>query len=574
MTVVRSVALALLLLLLPALSAPLSAARLLPDEVSCNRQQLNDLLDRIELTTPAQPGASTAVFATYSSRFGFFQGLALTSQWPTSTANPPMPEHHLAFSLNPTLREILLNPERLPLAQIGIAREESGTDRLPAGARGTLRLTLDPTAGAGSPAAARLVINNLGTAEPGARTSDSKPGRGLAADGITSPCHTALSELDLTVLTLLQRTLRVRALGGTPVRSKIALYRGKEEGRFIAEARLFGGAGGGGLGTVVVELTVETDPAGRLAGGTIALGAPCGPGVGAPCTQATLSAPIEIFLVAPSFPGRTVWEPTAPDSVRVVLDPGAGGGNPSDAAVSWNALLAETTWNRRIRFAERCGLGNPEDLAATPRAAPGLEILAIRLSGAVAAPADLYRRLSLDAAAIADEAPAAETGGIVQPAVEPSTIGLTVGALTYDAMVGGSYTAWDCLNSWYESVDIRFAPGPGAGGTVRITFGGVYDTAQVAAEYAALPGVQTAGTVAAPASPYAAPPRLCATAEGNVIHYVATGPAIAHPVGKPRPVEFYYFVGTAPGEVTLEDTYNALSDPFIQPPWASLYGDC
>ncbi len=115
-----------------------------------------------------------------------------------------------------------------------------------------------------------------------------------------------------------------------------------------------------------------------------------------------------------------------------------------------------------------------------------------------------------------------------------------------------------------------------------VTFDGIYDTAQVAADYRGLPGVVAAeaaplGTGPAPLPPEGpadVPPRLCATDVAGTIHYVASGEPVIGPDSSSRPEIYYYFVSTSAGAVTLEDTYNAAANPFIQPAWASRYGDC
>ncbi len=562
-----------------------SAARgsdLFSEEVACNRAQLVALLGRARVETPPglAPPRPTTLFLTYSSRYGFFQGLALDGPWHNETDGSAvvMPEYHLAFGLNPTLRDILLNPERPLLDQVGLAREESNTTRVPAGSPHVLSVTLDPTLasslGAQPARAALLVINNLADGAAGRRSSDSKPGRGLAVDHVTDLCHARLTERDLQVFAILQRTLRVRAHGpGFDYDTEIALYRGAADGSYLAEAFAVDPAGAE-VGSVALAVEIGLDAGGRLGQGMVRGLPACLPGSSPPCSA--LALPFDVFLAPPSFPGGGEFDAEGPDTVHLSFTPGAPPA-PDDVAapVDFGALLSGTTWNRPDRFALQCGHGNPDDLAATPRSAPLKELLAIELSGEIAAPETLYRRVVADTEAMASLAPDAHTEGAA-PKVDPSAVALTVGPTTAQAMLDGTYHDWDCLATWYQADSVRQGE-PAAGGERRVivTFDGIYDTAQVAQDYRGLPGVLAAEPAPlATGNPGDLPARLCATDQSGTIHYVATGPPVLEPDGHARPEQFFHFVSTGAGEVTLENTYNAAANPFIQPDWVTLYGDC
>ncbi len=221
---------------------PARATDLLSEDVACNRTQLAALLGRARIETSPGLPRPTTLFLTYSSRYGFYQGLALDGPWRNREGGylDLMPEYHLAFSLNPTLRDVLLNPERPLLDQVGLAREESNTTRVPAGSPHLLTLTVDPTLassmGATPDPAALLAINDLADGAAGRRSSDSKPGRGLALDAITSLCHDRFTARDLEIFTILQRTLRVEAHGPDfDYDTEIALYRGEADDTYVAE---------------------------------------------------------------------------------------------------------------------------------------------------------------------------------------------------------------------------------------------------------------------------------------------------------------------------------------------------
>ena len=565
---------------------PARAGDLLSEDVLCNRAQLVGLLERARVRAPVEaPGnparpRPTTLFVTYSSPYGFYQGLALDGPWHNlpGGGSSLMPEYHLAFGLNPTLRTVLLNPERPMLDQIGLAREESNTTRVSAGSAHALTLTLDPTLASalGTPPnpAALLEIDNLADGAAGRHSSDSKPGRGLAVNGITDLCPGRFTARDLEVFAILQRTLRVRAHGADfDDDVEIALYRGQADGTYVAEIFAVD-TGGAVVGSLALSVEIRLDSTGRLGPGTVRGLAACGPGSGPPCSD--LSLPFDVYLGPPALPGSEVFDPDGPDTVHLAFTPG-GSPAPGDVAspVDFGALLDGSTWNRPDRFAAQCGHGNPDDLAATPRLSPLKELLAIRLSGEVAAPEALYRRIVADTEAMADLVPRAHTEGAVA-ASDPSVVDLTVGPGTAQAMLSGGYHAWSCLNTWYEEQQVSAGPAAAGGNqTVIVRFDGIYDTARVAQDYRGLPGVLAAGPAPPPPTvPGNLPPRLCATADGDTIHYVASGPAVERADGTVRPVEFFYFVSSAAGEVTLEGTYNAGANPFVQPTWATLYGDC
>ncbi len=561
---------------------PARAGDLLSEDVLCNRAQLVALLGRARVEVPGDPALPrpTTLFLTYSSPFGFYQGLALDGPWHNlpGGASSSMPEYHLAFGLNPTLRTILLNPERPVLDQIGLAREESNTSRVPAGSAHVLTVTVDPTLASalGMPPdpAALLEINNLADGAALRRSSDSKPGRGLAVDGITDLCPGRFTARDLEVFAILQRTLRVRAHGDAfDDDVEIALYRGVADGTYVAEVFAVDTAGRV-AGSVALAVETGLDATGHLGPGMIHGLPACGPGNGPPCSDVSL--PFDVYLGPPALPGSETFDANGPDTIHLAFTPG-GPPAPGDISspVDFGALLAGTTWNQRDRFAVQCGQGNPDDLAATPRLSPLKELLAIELSGEVAAPETLYRRIVADTEAMAGLVPRAHTEGAVA-ATDPSVIDLTVGPGTAQAMLGGGYHAWDCLNTWYEEQQVSAGPAAAGGNrTVIVRFDGIYDTARVAQDYRGLPGVLAAGPAPPPPTvPGNLPARLCATADGDTIHYVASGPPLERPDGSMRPVEFFYFVSSGAGEVTLQGTYNAGANPFIQPAWATLYGNC
>jgi hypothetical protein len=293
--------------------APLSAS-----QVTCDRNRLSSLLERIDLDAPhSSKDAGLSLSLTAS---GDFAGIAYT-------ANGPTGEHHLAFSTDPEVTTLLLNPERLQLPAVALVRNRVNSDLVPSGDPGSLELSLRPTLGDG-PSEGELVIDNV---EAGS-ASQVKPGRGLAA--LLAPCHRGvLAERDEHVLRVLSKLVRLEADGAT--RSEIAILRGEAIDSYRIDAYALA-ADGRALGRLAAELTVIYDDTGALQEGELRLLPPC---AGGACT--TLDGAGRLLLVRPAFSGE-IPGPTP----YVVATPAGPGGDA--VAVDWRDLLDATTWRRPL----------------------------------------------------------------------------------------------------------------------------------------------------------------------------------------------------------------------------------
>lgn len=351
-SVVRACALALALS--PVLAAPPAEAQdgtLTGTEVACNEGQLMDLLERMRVTHPAgvTNARSTTLFLTYSNQFGFYEGLVVSNQSPLTAANAgaAAPETLLAFHVNPSVRRLLLNPERQPLDQVSLEREDTGSTFVAPNSPDAVILTLNPTLASDQEAGnARLQINNFlmpatGQTCNGFLSTSIRPGRGLTQLGLTTPCHTAFTEQDRTVFALLQRMLRVQVGGAGGARdSEVAIYRGEEPGTYRIDIYPVAADGTTSLGHAALVLTVETDGAGALTGGQLALLDACAGGATSGCSNAAV--PIQVFLFPPVFAGTEVRLSSAA-TVTLNATPGATGATPVE--VDFGQLLAGTTWN-------------------------------------------------------------------------------------------------------------------------------------------------------------------------------------------------------------------------------------
>lgn len=324
------------------------------EQVACNATQLDRMLSRMTAPTrvfhPIE--LPKTVFLTYSNSVGFYEGLALTNQFlrsRTTVGEVPRPEHHLAFHLNPDVRTLLLNPERPPVGQVSLNREQSASNVTSPGAPVEVVLTLDPSL-AGNPAPDLLVINNFevpadGQPYNGFLANSTKPGRGLSVDGLLSACHTRFSEQDRRIFALLQRIVRFRgelngALQDTLADVEVAVFRAEDERTYRLNAT-FLDPQAVAHGHLTLELRIESAEDGRLTVGTLTALPACTGASSLACTTTDLK--VVTVLVAPVLPGQDFWNDQGPEARRLFFDPTQP--LPSPVAVDFEALLAGTTWN-------------------------------------------------------------------------------------------------------------------------------------------------------------------------------------------------------------------------------------
>ena len=163
---------------------------LISQQVACNEGQLGRLLERTTTTgdsleNPGAPALTTLV--SYSNAVGFYDGLALTDEGVRCFATlPPLgtPEYYLAFNINPSLRTLLLNPERPQLDQVELSREETSSNFVKPDDNNQIILSINPTL-ADSANSGLLTINNfvvppVGSPYNGFIPSSTKPGRDSA----------------------------------------------------------------------------------------------------------------------------------------------------------------------------------------------------------------------------------------------------------------------------------------------------------------------------------------------------------------------------------------------------------
>ena len=326
------------------LTVPLTGA-----EVSCNEAQLRHLLSRA-VAGPLDPtDPALTIFATYSDSFGNYEGLLIGNQFIRSipgTQPPPSPESYLAFHLDQSVRTLLLNPARPTLGQVSLTREETASTLVAVpGFFGTLMLSLDPTLG-GAPSSALLAINNYAAPASGAHyngfsASSTKPGRGLSADGLLTPCHILLSPQDRKVFEILERIVRVMVFTGSGyLDAHAAIFRAEDSHTYRVESFEIG-PDGSVKGLTTAELQIDWTATGMLTTGTLSLLPACTSGQKTECSAPSL--PTTILLVPPVLGGSEKWSASDPRVRSITFDPTKGPGAP--VSVDFGALLASSTWN-------------------------------------------------------------------------------------------------------------------------------------------------------------------------------------------------------------------------------------
>lgn len=323
------------------------------EQVACNELQLEQLLQRLTLERADQGNRtrSLTLLVTYSNEFGFYEGLAVSNQVPLR-ANAPLgaagTEHFLAFHINPSIRTLLLNPERQPLAQVSLVREETSSNLVAGNSANAMSLSLNPTLGAQGNAG-RLRINNFevgaGQACGNLRSVDVKPGRGLILAGLVTPCHTELTDFDRMVFAILERTLRVQVTGQPTADTKVAIFRGEEP--LTYRINVYPLSNNGQMqGMVALELTLTADAQGRITGGQLQFLPSCSGFLPDECSTSDVA--LQVFLVPPVFGGNQTRLSSGP-AFSVTYQVGA---TPTPVAVDFDALLGGTTWNQGVGTAQ------------------------------------------------------------------------------------------------------------------------------------------------------------------------------------------------------------------------------
>ncbi len=205
--------------------------------------------------------------------------------------------------------------------------------------------------------------------------------------------------------------------------------------------------------------------------------------------------------------------------------------------------------------ADYLGVATAEETASTPRADGSLELLAAAIDGSLVASQPTYDRVVADVAAIKSANPA--LAAISHLGVHDGrTLLLGVDQSTEQAIIAGTYTAWDCMNTRYELATVNVQSW-----YTMLSFPGNYQTEHLLAEYLSLPGVVSAE----PNWLVGDGPTICGNRDGETYTYVFDDASGDCPAG--CIVHAYSgFEVDADGGITPLGTWdNGSSDPV--PPW-------
>ncbi|MGZ5967112.1 MAG: hypothetical protein ACXWP4_05555 [Polyangiales bacterium] len=198
----------------------------------------------------------------------------------------------------------------------------------------------------------------------------------------------------------------------------------------------------------------------------------------------------------------------------------------------------------------------PAEPAATPRADPEAEQLALTLGTRIVADQATYDRVVRDLAAIRKAHPEVADLHVFFRFVQSMRVFFD--RPTIDALRAGTYHGWDCLDGQYGGVDQKdySVATDGSGGSTTLKLRGFYATDRLACRYLTAPGVtqvQEGDVLIGDGS------TVFAWTEGDAFHYAFDRAGGDCPAGCTTH-DVSHFRSTPDGAVTLVDTFK--TDPY------------
>lgn len=206
-------------------------------------------------------------------------------------------------------------------------------------------------------------------------------------------------------------------------------------------------------------------------------------------------------------------------------------------------------------IAPACGLGGAAEIAQTPRptgdSSLAAEPLAVILGGGFMADQDVYERVLGDLASITAQEPAVAPIEY-WPNKTMASMVVHVDLGTYQQIAGGSYSAWNCLNSWYKATSFNplYLSGTATSGYVIVNYDGIYDIDKIAPDYRSLPGLLDAYADGIFPPPEMAFRSACAFAQGDMFNYFV-------PAAVGSPYQLFYFISRTGSAPRLQGVYDA-----------------
>lgn len=207
------------------------------------------------------------------------------------------------------------------------------------------------------------------------------------------------------------------------------------------------------------------------------------------------------------------------------------------------------------------GLATPEEVALTPRADAGVELLAIRASNSLVAPQVVYERVARDLDAIRQAYPDVAS---ISPRAHASVsdIRLILDRPYADQVVAGSYTAWDCLNDLYGLTSVT---PPNGINLVTLSFAGRFHPTLLGDEYRMLLGVLYAGELGTPGDG----DDIWIDSRGDAYHWIFSVGSGDCPSGCINH-SYWGFTTNADGDITYQ---GSSADDSLDQDWFDTYRD-
>lgn len=197
-------------------------------------------------------------------------------------------------------------------------------------------------------------------------------------------------------------------------------------------------------------------------------------------------------------------------------------------------------------------IGSAEEIAATPRDDANLELLALALDTAeIVATQETYDRVIADVAAIRALEPSIADVGYLG-SNDGKQLLLSPDDKTMQSIAAGEYSAWDCLNDFYQLDPTKPMPIQVGSSFVVITLKGQYHLGQLSDLYAKLPGIESVE----PNSFIGDGPSIHARHRGDDIEYIVDRAGGDCPAGCTSH-DAHFFVSTAPGVVEAMGSWNS-----------------
>lgn len=283
--------------------------------------------------------------------------------------------------------------------------------------------------------------------------------------------------------------------------------------------------------------------------------------------EGPLLEPAHAVLRQRAFAGALVGALVVIASCSAQLAAGSDRGVPNDAAVDVSADTAASEPLDATAAADSpaCVMdpgATPTEISATPRSDTELEFLAFAMGTRIVADDATYSRIVRDVAAVRTAYPALSDLHVRIPYQQ--AFALSADRATLLEFQAGTNRPVNCLNQQYVGTikgDYNWAL-DGSGGSVTLTFKGLYAMDRLACAYRSVPGVLRIYRF--PSALAEDGPGFFAWSEGDTFHYVFDHAGGDCPSGCTTHDASHYTT-TPPGALTLVDSY--VGDNSASPTW-------